>query len=114
MKAWVVTDEFYEYSTVVFAETRSKARMIAQSTDCCEDMDYINISPRRFKEADTRYRGKNEMDWFDPDDRKFLVENGWSCVEPEFGDCPNCPAADLCDKYKDYQCEAREEEVENG
>lgn len=81
MKAWIVTDEYDEYSTVVFAETQNKAKTIAQATDCCEDMDYINIKPRRFKEADARYCGKSEIEWNDPADRRFLVEHGWACVE---------------------------------
>lgn len=103
MKAWIVTDEYEEYSTVVFAETRNKARLEAQATDCCEYMQYIDIRPRRFKEADTMYCGKREMDWCDPDDRRFLVEHGWSCVEPEYDECPECPAADICEKYlEDY------------
>lgn len=113
MKAWIVTDEYEEYSTVVFAETRSKARTIAQATDCCEDMDYININPRRFKEADARYCGKSEMEWDDPDDRRFLVEHGWSCVEPEYDECPECPAADICEKYLDYKKEVEAEEEDD-
>lgn len=102
MKAWRVSDEYDEYSTVVFAETRSQARIVAMATDCCEYMEYINIKPRRFKEADKMYKGKREMDWYNPVDRRFLVENGWACVEPNYNICPNCPAADICDKYNDY------------
>lgn len=39
MKAWVVTDkDSYEGgSTVVFAETRGKAKLKAQRTNACED-----------------------------------------------------------------------------
>ena len=113
MKAWIVTDEYEEYSTVVFAETRNKARLEAQATDCCEDMDYLNIKPRRFKEADAMYRGQREMDWYDPDDRKFLVGYGWSCVEPEYDECPECPAADICEKYLDYKKEVEAEEEDD-
>lgn len=99
MKAWIVTDEYEEYSTVVFAETRNKARLEAQATDCCEYMQYIDIRPIRFKEADTMYCGKREMEWDDADDRRFLVEHGWSCVEPEYDECTECPASDICEKY---------------
>ena len=110
MKAWIVRDEYDEYSTVVFAETRNQARLEAQVTDCCGDMAYLDIHPRRFKEADSMYRGKREMDWYDPEDRKFLVGYGWSCVEPDYSECPECPASDLCDKYKDYAREIGEED----
>ena len=103
MKAWIVTDEYDEYSTVVFAETRSQARIAAQATDCCGDMNYIDIRPIRFKEADARYCGRREMEWSEPDDRRFLAEHGWSCVDPEYDKCPECPAADLCEKYLDYK-----------
>lgn len=33
MKAWIVTNEYDEYSTVVFAETRNKARLEARATE---------------------------------------------------------------------------------
>ena len=110
MKAWIVSDEYEEYSTVVFAETRNKARIEAQATNCCEYMEYLDIRPRRFKEADSMYRGRREMEWCDPNDRKFLVEHGWSCVEPEYEDCPYCPGRTVCEKYLDYKKEVKTEE----
>lgn len=103
IKAWQVSDECDEYSTVVFAETRNKAKMVALTTDCCEYMDYIRINPQRFKEADIMYKGHNEMDWSDPEDRRFLCEHGWSCVEMIIEDCQDCPCNDVCDKYNDYK-----------
>ena len=110
MKAWEVRDEYEEYSAVVFAETRNKARLIAQCLDVCEDMRYIDIRPRRFKEADSMYRGSREMDWFDTKDRRFLVDHGWSCVEPIYEHCLDCPASDICDKYSDYKRERKKED----
>lgn len=110
MKAWIVTDEYDEYATVVFAETRNKARLEALATDCCECMHYCDIQPRRFKEADTMYREKGKMEWDDPHDRRFLVDHGWSCVEPEYEECPECPASDICKKYLDYKKEVEAEE----
>lgn len=100
MKAWKVRDKYDEYSFVVFAETRNKAKYEALLTDYCEDMDYIEIRAKRYKEADTMYRGKGEMDWFDPDDRRFLVEHGWVCELCEytlFIDCTKCSARDICE-----------------
>lgn len=93
MKAWVVRDEYEEYATVVFAETRNKARLEAMRTDTCEDMEYLQIKPRRFREADSQYRGLREMDWQDSFDRKFLVGYGWSCVEPDYEKCASCYAS---------------------
>lgn len=108
MKAWEVRDEYDEYATVVFAETRNKARMEAMRTDTCEYMEYLQIKPRRFKEADSQYRGLREMDWQDSFDRKFLVGYGWSCVEPDYEKCAYCYASDICDKYQDYIKEKEE------
>ena len=112
MKAWYVSDEYEEYATVVFAETRAKARVKAMATDCCEDMNYISIKPIRFKEADSQYRGLDEMQWDDAFDRKFLVEHGWSCVEPDYDVCEECFAADVCEKYQDYKREIESENEE--
>ena len=110
IKAWQVSDEYDEYSTVVFAETRNKAKMVALNTDCCEDMDYIKISPRRFKDADKMYKGRNEMDWSDSEDRRFLCEHGWSCVEMDIEDCHDCPCNDVCVKYDDYKDDLENED----
>ena len=96
MKAWKVESSDYSYSTVVFAETRGKARSIAAETDCCEDMDFIEISPIRFPEADCMHKGRKEMNWEDDDDRYFLVEHGWSCEYPEYSDCEKCTAKKIC------------------
>lgn len=108
MKAWIVSDEYDEYSTVVFAETRNQARLEALRTECCNDMDYLSVRPMRFKEADSMYRGRREMDWCDIDDRKFLARYGWSCLEPDYSVCPECPASTLCNKYSDYVQEIKE------
>ena len=37
MKAWIAREKDSFMATVVFAETRGKARAIAQYTDACED-----------------------------------------------------------------------------
>jgi len=111
MKAWFVSDSYCEYSTVVFAETRNKAKVAAMATDCCEDMEYTEVRPLRFKAADTMYRGLIEMDWDNVNDRLFLVDHGWSCVEPDLiEECEDCFAHDRCDKYKDFVREIEEDE----
>lgn len=98
VKAWVCRDKTEcFYSTVVFAETAGKARAIAQNTDCCEDVDWCNISVRRVKELDNQYRGHAEMDWDDREDRRALVGLGWKCWEPSSWECEGCWCRDICD-----------------
>lgn len=99
MKAWVVSDQYDEYATVVFAETRNKAKYLAMSTDTCEDMEYIHIYPYRFKDADSLYSGQTELDWNDPKSRRFLCEHGWGCVEPEGKECAKCNCTDVCNRF---------------
>lgn len=113
MKAWIVRDEYDEYSTVVFAETRSEARLAAMATDCCGDMDYIAIRPVRFPEADSMYRGGSELEWDDPEARVFLVEHGWSCVEKDYSECAECAAAEICEDYLEYLKECLENELDS-
>lgn len=97
MKAWIVDNKEGDSSTVVFAKTRGKARAVAVGANGCEDMEFIEIKPRRFPEADKMYRGKCEMDWNDPDDRRFLCEHGWYCFDYDYKECLKCPAADVCE-----------------
>ena len=106
MKAWRVNKKDDSYSTIVFAETRGKAKSVALSTDCCEYADFCDIEVRREKELDKYYKdGKVEMDWDNPKDRIALVkECGFHC-DPDYFDleeCAVCPAKEHCDYYKDY------------
>ena len=57
MKAWIVYDSEGCCATIVFAETRGKARSVALHTDVCEEMRFIDISPKRIKDADNLYHG---------------------------------------------------------
>ena len=108
MKAWLVgvKDEFW--STVVFAETRGKARSIAMSTDACEDADFCDIEVCRQPQMDKYYtEGKKEMDWEIPNDRIALVKDcGFVCDYDAWMDyCNTCPAKEYCDRYIDHQTE---------
>ena len=102
MKAWLVTvkDEFN--ATVVFAETRGKAKSIAMHTNVCEDVDFCNIKLTRAPQIDKYYKeGKTEMDWSDDNDRIALVkECGFYC-EVEHDNCEECAAKNYCDVYLD-------------
>lgn len=109
MKAWLVRPKDEFYATVVFAETRGKARSIAMHTETCEDVDFTDIEVHRKPQIDKYYvDGKKEMDWFNSKDRIALVKDGgFVCSRDywEFEDCDNCPATKYCDMYKDYQTE---------
>lgn len=114
MKAWNVRKKNEFGATVVFAETRGKAKVMAQSTEACEDVDFCDIEVRRAPTIDKYYKdGKKEMDWFNKEDRIALVkEAGFHCeyIEPEC--CEYCPAKEYCDMYQDYK-EEEEAEKEN-
>ena len=103
-KAWV---DYGEGSTVVFAETRNQAKVIALSCDCCEDAKYTDIRVHRMDELDHLYQGKSEMNWYDDETRLLLVRDfGWACIEPSW-ECDSCN----CKKY----CSWHEEEgADNG
>lgn len=106
MKAWLVREKHNFCSTVVFAETRGKARAMALATDICEDAKFCDIEANRLPQIDKYYaEGKTEMDWFNPKDRVVLVRDcGFVCDidywEPE--DCETCSAKQYCDKYEEF------------
>ena len=60
MKAWLVREKDEFCATVVFAETRGKARALAKYTDACEDCDFIDIEVRRVPQMDKYYK---ELFW---------------------------------------------------
>ena len=103
MKAWIVHDYDNYFATVVFAETRNKAKVEALATDCCEGMEYKDVRPRRFKEADCRYQGKTEIDWDDDSNRLFLFRHGWRCEDPDEYICSSCVLRAACEQYKEMQ-----------
>ena len=113
MKAYIVDTNYSDYSTVVFAEDRGKAKAIAMYTDALEGADYIDIRARRCPALDKYYFGRTEMDWCEPTDRIALVkEVGWFCSDETFDseECPTCPARKWCDRREDKEwnehCEA--------
>ena len=104
MKAWLVREKDGEYATVVFAETRGKARAEAQATNACEDACFCDIEVTRKPNMDKYYKkGKREMDWYNAADRLALVkECGFYCVDMNIEECADCPARQYCDEYIDY------------
>lgn len=105
MKAWIVDDPIdAPTAAVVFAETRGQAKVLAQSTDACEDMDFTNIRAIRAPELDRFYKGRPEMSWLDDDDRIAMVKyGGFHCsYEVDIGKekCEACPANKWCSRYE--------------
>lgn len=107
MKAWLVRvkDEFC--ATVVFAETRGKARSLALHTDTCEDANFTDIEVNRKPQMDKYYtENKKEMEWEDPQDRIALVKDcGFVCDYDyrDWEDCENCSAKEYCDSYAEMK-----------
>lgn len=107
MKAWRVREKDEFCATVVFAETRGKARALALHTETCEDANFCDIEVNRRPSLDKYYvEGKTELDWLKSADRIALVKDGgFTCDrdywEPE--DCERCPATEWCDMYQDMK-----------
>lgn len=103
MKAWIVREKDEFCATVVFAETRGKARALALYTETCECADFINIEVRRMKEADKYYKpGKTELCWFNAEDRIAMVKDcGFTCDSDAHcaEECADCPAKEFCDDF---------------
>ena len=105
MKAWLVGEKGEPCATVVFAETRGKARALALYTECCEGADFCDIEANRQPQMDKYYTpGKTEMDWDIAKDRIALVKDCGFICDPdywEWEDCETCPAKLFCDKAKE-------------
>lgn len=102
MKAYHVSCVDRDYATIVFAESRNEAKKLALRTDCCEDVQYIDIRVRRYPRADQLYDGKSwEIDWYNMDTRKFLVkELNWSCYDASW-ECDTCPCKQDCSWWEE-------------
>lgn len=116
MKAWLVRERDNQCATVVFAETRGKARSIALNTEACEDADFCDIDVTRYKHMDKYYvDGKIEMDWYNAKDRIALVKDADFCCSDETIyngiNCDDCPAKEYCGKHEEI-IEARDELAE--
>lgn len=107
MKAWIcrlLPDR--DCATVVFAETRGKAKVVAMNSDSLgDDVEFLDVEVQRIKELDQYYRGCDEMDWFFDDDRVAMVKIGGFSCDPDYFDldeCETCSARSVCDRYKEY------------
>ena len=106
MKAWLVREKDEFCATVVFAETRGKARAMAINTEACEDANFTDIEVRRKPQMDKYYtEGKKEMDWFNSKDRIALVKDCNFVCDIDYlqwEDCDTCSAKKYCDRYQDH------------
>ena len=102
-KAYCARPKWGDCSTVVFAESRGKAKSIAMSTKACEDVNFLNLEVYRLPNMDKYYKpDKSEMDWLDPEDRIALVKDaGFRCEYVELEECKQCPAREYCSEYED-------------
>lgn len=114
IKAYKCTEAYMGYSTIIFAETAGKARYIATKSDALgEDNEFKDIYVRRIPALDRFYRGRKEMDWFDPDDRLAMVkEAGYQCDDDGFylENCQRCSAHEYCSRWEEYLEEAEQED----
>ena len=102
MKAWVVKEKDKLCSTVVFAETRGKAKSLALWTECCEGANFCDIEVHRLPVIDKYYKeGKLEMDWFNAQDRIALVKDCGFCCDAVIKElCQKCSAKEYCSEHK--------------
>jgi hypothetical protein len=109
MKAWLIRNKEENYSTVVFAETRGKAKCVAMSTSCCWDVGFLDVEAYRMPHIDKYYtEGKRELDFSDTQDRIVLVkECGCRCFEV-WEECDTCSAKEYCCLYQDALSEEKE------
>lgn len=105
MKAYEIEDIQNGTSRIIFATSMSSAKykafVYANETNF---MAYLyDIKARRCKEADSQCKGREFMEWNNPDDRLFLVkELGWTCVDEPCDDCTYCVAHEFCDLGMNY------------
>lgn len=85
MKAWLARKKDEFCATIVFAETRGKAKALALHTETCEDADFIHIEVHRVKEADKYYKpGTAELYWFDAEDSQYYNDGeSWDIYQPD-------------------------------
>ena len=103
MKAWLVRERDEFCATVVFAETRGKARSLAMHTEVCEDASFLDIEVYR----------KPDLDKYYVEDRIALVKDGGFYCDKDYWepeDCENCPAKEWCELYKDEVLNAQNDE----
>jgi len=83
-KAYLVIDYWYESQIIVFAETPSKAKVVAMNNNAfCYEDDYLDLRATREKDLD-QYASiaiHDYLDWENPEHRKILKSIGWHKID---------------------------------
>ena len=97
-KAWSFYEEEEGIIEVVFADTRTRARMYLKELDVFDNYRYIDISPRRTKELDyLNHEDGYVMNCNKEEDRIALVKNiGFNCLYPDKEECNEGCAHEWC------------------
>lgn len=105
LKAWQVEEEYEGYATIVFAETRNKAKYLAtQYDETLHEYNYVEVRAIRIPQLD-KYAGNKPyvMDFENDKDRLIMVRDaGFGCLEPDYDDCEKCVAKNYCDEYQNH------------
>ena len=87
MNAYKVYNVNDNYATIVFAENAVRAKSIAILCDAfmVRNSFWSDLRAERVPPADHLYKGKQEIDWNDSEQRKFLEEEmGWVYIKPSY------------------------------
>jgi len=116
LKAWRVwvSDKRENGVSVVFAETQGKAKTIAMNCDVAYGEPFTSIRAVRIPELDGEYRGYDEMNWNDDDDRLAMVTLAKiECEYPVDWECETCVARSDCNAYFQAHLDRAEDELDN-
>lgn len=126
-KAYVVRiDEDEGYCTVVFAENRNRAKLLAMSDDCFDSYTrYIDLRPTRIPQADFFVKENPNLHMLDMNNlehARFLRGEGWftadstycdECGLASFESVPESQVVEVDGEMVCLEC-LQEKEVENG
>lgn len=98
MKAWIVTADNCDGSAIVFAETRSKAKVEVLHDDVFCDYEYTDLRAQRCPKLDGMEDCEPKSNpWLNDEIRLILVKDyDWACLEPITEDCDSCVAQKYC------------------
>ena len=104
-KAWSFYEEEEGIIEVVFADTRTRARMYLNELETFDNYRYIDISPRREKSLDyLDHPDGYVMSIAREKDKIALVKNiGVYCLYPDKDKCEECCAKEWCSKYQEEE-----------
>lgn len=116
MKAYKVSIYNDIYSTVVFAESPSKAKARILGDDGYDECEYTDLRAIRLPEADKYYQeGKWCLNWYNDEDQIIMVRDlGYKCYDPIDWECEDCPASQWCGTFQakiDAELDIRKDEA---